>query len=442
MAGEEDVSRTFRALVENADRKFARVRDLPAFGRAQGHYFHKVFKAYMRLWKFQQGNRSKLVESGLNRWEIGEIASRIGQLYFGQYMRTSEAPFLLEAYVFYEAILRRRYFEEAHGKDLSVRFKELRFYARFLLVSLIADRKEMVKHLSEKLRVLVDDSKSNFRGTNFKEWKLVVQEITRFMKADTDLTYVRPLRYCSTLDSHLASQTYLTRFHAKKVLRFRDAVLTSYHRNEVKFAEVTLDTYRMLQCLEWEPRGSFYEKQSIEPKQNGVVIDHSAPSGLIDVNLDADMVDRSLPPNPRKAVLYRPSVSHLLAVMATVCDELPPESVMLIYISASEGPVRSNVPESESSAGSSKSSKSKLLSRASQEQKSSKFESHSHSNGQRLRGGDYYDSHIWLGPRGGSGSNNLYPGDIVPFTRKPLFLIIDSDNSHAFKAGLAWGGKG
>lgn len=36
-----------------------------------------------------------------------------------------------------------------------------------------------------------------------------------------------------------------------------------------------------------------------------------------------------------------------------------------------------------------------------------------------------------------SGSNNLYPGDLIPFTRKPLFFIIDSDNSHAFKAGLS-----
>lgn len=36
-----------------------------------------------------------------------------------------------------------------------------------------------------------------------------------------------------------------------------------------------------------------------------------------------------------------------------------------------------------------------------------------------------------------SGLNNLYPGDIIPFTRRPLFLIIDSDNSDAFKAGLS-----
>ncbi|KAL0686607.1 hypothetical protein Bca4012_086284 [Brassica carinata] len=427
---EEDVSRNFRALVENADRKFARVRDLPALGRAQSHYFHKVFKAYMKLWNYQQSHRPKLVASGLNRWEIGEIASRIGQLYFSQYMRTSEARFLLESYVFYEAILKRRYFEEER-KDLSARSKELRFYARFLLVALIVDRREMVLHLAEKLRALVDDSKSNFRETNFKEWRIVVQEITRFTKADVDLTYVRPLRYCAMLDSYPASQTYLARFHAKKLFKFRDALLASYHRNEVKYAEVTLDTYRMMQCLEWEPSGSFYQKRPVETKENGFVVDHTLTSGIIDMKLAADMADPSLPPNPRKAVLYRPTVSHLLAVLAMICDELSPECVMLIYLSASGGPAaRENVAQPENAVGSSRTSKSKLLGRASQEQKS--YKSEPHSNGHKSSRG-YYDDCLWLGPRGGSGSNNLYPGDLIPFTRKPLFLVIDSDTSRAFK---------
>lgn len=430
MAG-EDVSSNFRALVENADRKFARVRDLPAFGRAQSHYFQKVFKAYMKLWNYQQSHRSKLVESGLNRWEIGEIASRIGQLYFSQYMRTSEARFLLEAFVFYEAILKRSYFDEAQGKDLGARFKELRFYARFLLVSLIVDRKQMLLHLADKLRLLVDHSISNFRETNFKEWRLVVQEITRFIESDTNLTYLRPLRYCAMLDSYPASQTYLARFHAKKLFKFRDALLASYHRNEVKYAEVTLDTYRMMQCLEWEPSGSFYQKKPVEAKENGFVVDHTLTSGLIDMNLAADMADPSLPPNPRKAILYRPTVSHLLAVLAMICDELSPETVMLLYLSASGGPARENVAQPENSVGSSRTSKSKLLARASQEQKS--YKSEPHSNG-KLMSAEYYENHLWLGPRGGSsGSNNLYPGDLIPFTRKPLFLIIDSDTSRAFK---------
>lgn len=84
---------------------------------------------------------------------------------------------------------------------------------------------------------------------------------------------------------------------------------------QVKFAELTLDTYRTLQCLEWEPTGSFYQKRPVLPNDHsGASIDHSGTSGVIDINFVADMTDPSLPPNPRKAVLYRPSATHLLAV--------------------------------------------------------------------------------------------------------------------------------
>ncbi|KAL0378950.1 UNVERIFIED_CONTAM: protein SCAI [Sesamum radiatum] len=320
MSKEDLVPKTFRALVESAERKFARVRDAPLHpyggsGPQYGHFYHKVFKAYMRLWKYQQENRAKLMESGLQRWEIGEIASRIGQLYFNQYLRTSEARFLLEAYIFYEAIFHRKYFEGS-AKDRGVRFKELRFYARFLMVSLILNRTEMVKLLVEKFKELVDDSKVNFRETNFKEWKLVVQEIVRFTKADPAFMNARPLRYTAMFDSYPASLPYVARFHAKRLLKFRDALLTSYRKNEVKFAELTLDTFRMLQCLEWEPTGSFYQKHPVESRENGVLADNSITSGLIDINLMADMTDPNLPPNPKKAVLYRPSVTQLIAVSA------------------------------------------------------------------------------------------------------------------------------
>lgn len=424
MSEDNDLTlQTFRALVENADHKFARVRDVPAYGRVnQTHFFHKVFKAYTRLWKYQQENRAKLIQCGLKRWEIGEIASRIGQLYFGQYMRASETRFLVEAYVFYEAILSRRYFEGSESKDLGVRSKELRFYARFLLVSLILNRVEMVKHLMDRFVALVDDCKSTFRDTNFKEWKLVVQEIVRFTKADKGFS-IRPMRYCATFDSHQASLPYVARFHAKRVLKFHDALLASYHRNEVKFAELTLDVYRMLQCLEWEPSGSFYQKRIVRPKENGDVIDHSGASGIIDMNLAADMMDPNIPSNPTKATLYRPSVTHMIAVMATICEELPPDSVVLVYLSA---PGKAGV----NNGGSSKYSRHKVLSQSSDELNSGMSEFQN--NGKR-ESSCHQDDFLWFGPKGNSGSNNLYPGDLIPFTRKPLFLIIDSDNSHAFK---------
>lgn len=165
--------RTFRTLVESADRKFARVRDLPPYGRGPHllHYYRKVFRAYTRLWRFQQERRRELVSAGLRRWEIGEIASRIGQLYYTQYLRTSEARYLLEAYVFYEAILNRGYFEAGKGSlvsssssrtDLGLRYKELRFHARFLIVAMLLNRTDAVKHLAERFRALLEESKAAY----------------------------------------------------------------------------------------------------------------------------------------------------------------------------------------------------------------------------------------------------------------------------------------
>ncbi|XP_047325474.1 protein SCAI [Impatiens glandulifera] len=432
MMTNEDVSKNFRSLVEAADRKFAKVRDVPAYGcgpsQSQNFQFQKVFKAYMKLWKYQQVKRTELVELGLQRWEIGEIASRIGQLYFGQYLRTSEARFLLESYIFYEATINRRYFDGS--KDRGVRFKELRFYARFLLVSLILNRFEMVKILAEKLKALVDDIITNFPETNFKEWKLVVQEITRFMRTDIALGSARPMRYCAIFDAYTYSHSYVARFHANKVLKFRDAILTSYHRNEVKFAEFTLDSFRMLQSLEWESSGSFYQKRQIELQENGGLTDQSLTSGLIDINLAADMADPSLPPNPKKAILYHPSVTQLIAVIATICEELAPERVLLLYISASGKAIHINNSVSESTGAVRMSSKVKIVSHTSHGNSNSGCENHVNENGKSSHpSGDS----LWLGPCRNGGSNNLYPHDIIPFTRKPLFLIIDSDNSHAFK---------
>ncbi|GAB4862045.1 hypothetical protein Ancab_037299 [Ancistrocladus abbreviatus] len=165
----------------------------------------------------------------------------------GQYMRTSEASYLSESYVFYEAILTREYFKEGLFQDhLIFANKQLRFLARFITVCLLLNRREMVHQLANQLKILLDECKRTFQDTNFREWK--------------------------------------------RNLRLQDAILSSYHANEVKFSELNLDTYRMLQCLEWEP-----------------------------------------------SVLYRPSVTHFIAVLATVCEELRADGILLIYLSGKGG---------------------------------------------------------------------------------------------------------
>lgn len=66
----------------------------------------------------------------------------------------------------------------------------------------------------------------------------------------------------------------------------------------------------MLQSLEWEPSGSFFQPRGSKIGQNG------AP-GPSHSNHLQDIIDHTLPPNPRKTVLYRPSVTHFIAVSMT-----------------------------------------------------------------------------------------------------------------------------
>ena len=68
--------------------------------------------------------------------------------------------------------------------------------------------------------------------TDFKEWKLVVQEIIRFLKADSAFMNIRPLRYSLALDTHPDS---LPRVVTKRNLRLWDSILSSYHHNEVRY---------------------------------------------------------------------------------------------------------------------------------------------------------------------------------------------------------------
>ncbi|KAJ9680356.1 hypothetical protein PVL29_019621 [Vitis rotundifolia] len=441
--GNIPVSEVYWSLVDKADKKFSKIRDLPFYQRNRyDTYFYKVFKVYTQLWKFQQENRQKLVEAGLKRWEIGEIASRIAQLYFGQYMRTSDAGYLSESYVFYEAILSREYFKEGLLQDLNLANKQLRFFARFMMVCLVLNRREMVHQLVSQLKMLVDECKRTFQEADFKEWKLVVQEIVRFLKADTAFMNTRPLRYSLVLDPSPDCLPQVSISIGKRNLRLRDAILSSYHHNEVKFSELTLDTFRMLQCLEWEPSGSFYQSGGASFSGMGTKIGQNGSPGPSRINYSHDITDPTLPPNPRKAILYRPSITHFIAVLATICEELPPDGVLLIYLSGSGRGRQTIVPSY--GAGTSLDTTENIVrgfqshNILSEANSTSPFRSPSDSpnpsSGQSKE--DCISCHsgcLHIGSRGNGGLNFIYPCDLIPFTRRPLFLVIDSDSSEAFK---------
>ena len=105
----------FWSLLDKADRRFARVRDLPLFGRHEPEEYGKAFRIYTQLWRMQQEHRHRLLDAGLRRWQVGEIAARIAHLYYSQYQRTSDTALLSEAFVFYHAVLDRGGWESRIG---------------------------------------------------------------------------------------------------------------------------------------------------------------------------------------------------------------------------------------------------------------------------------------------------------------------------------------
>ncbi|CAI7795354.1 unnamed protein product [Closterium sp. NIES-53] len=478
------VAEQYRALLEKAYGKFARLRELPLYGRQRWEaHFHKAFSVYSRLWRFQQEHRARLVEMGLKRWEIGEIASRIGQLYYNYYLRTGDASYLLEAFIFYDAIHRREYFREAARSEAAVAHKQLRWLARFTVVCVLLGRRDMLRHLLWQLRMAVDDYSRSFQAADAAEWKGVVHEAVRFLRADWPSDCPRPLRYSVLLDpppGALPPVAALMLPTSPRALSLQEVVLTSFYPLEVKLSEVTLDAFRMLQAVEWLPSGFFLPSKQGGVATHGFTATGGAGGGggegpRLVGGAEENVVDPSLPPNPHKYVLHRPSVPHLLMVLATAVEELPADAALLLYLSAagslaptaapalassSQSPATSQpaatssavvAPEAaavagapaaaaEGGAGSSAGGRagSSACSGAVDSEGGGGAHEGEQSHGREGDGG-VAGGGVWVRMRGEGEAASmccLLPADILPFTRRPLVLIVDSDNSAAFQVGV------
>ena len=91
-------------------------------------------------------------------WQIGEIACRIGQLYYQFYLRKGDTCYLDEAYVFYEAIRARQYLGiscPGVRVDPRVVLRRLRYYVRFCAVCLLMGRRGLLLQLLTELDSLV-----------------------------------------------------------------------------------------------------------------------------------------------------------------------------------------------------------------------------------------------------------------------------------------------
>ncbi|KAJ3343160.1 hypothetical protein HDU93_009710 [Gonapodya sp. JEL0774] len=340
------------------------------------------------------------------------------ELYYHYYLRTSETNYLQESFVFYEAIQLRNYFQNVTDlKTPALMIKKLRYYARYIVVCLLLNRFDKIKDLMSDLNKSVDEYTKTFKPNDAAEWNVVITEITLFLETDKRLTPSDASGVSFAVPSRLKMDRPRTDKEVPK-LKLQEAILVGNYQNQIKFSELTLDMYRMLQSLEREPATSRMPPP-VPGTSNAAANDGrqltSTPShasgaigkeegGLGGEEVADSKVAQVSRANPHKYLLYRPTLSQLMLYIATAFKEINESTAMLLYLSA-DGAKRTGKPETaESGYGGG-------VATASSFRKGDKTEN----------------------PDVVVVANALCPGDLVPFTRKPLFVVVDSNNSTSFK---------
>lgn len=330
-----------------------------------------------------------------------------------------------------------------HSQHLVI--KKLRYLARFIVVCLLLNNKPMVKTLTDHLTEAVYNYTKLFKPTDAGEWQIVLQEIASFSEADSKLLPAAAAAAGSgttgadleilirgRLTPSKAATTSTTAPSAapegaeRPRLRIQEAILVGNKHEQVKFSELTLDIYRLLQVLEREP-----------PAKDAPAREREA--------YEREVAHR---PNPHKHLLYRTSCSQLVTFLATSLKELADNNnsssssnnnnssaAMLLYLSADEAPamvarqhgVVGVVPEEGRRDG----QRAQQQAQQHEATTSTTFTS----SASISRGG------VWLGSRrhddlvqgeGVADQSCFYPHDLFPFLRRPLILIVDSPNSVSF----------
>eukprot|EP00093_Oithona_nana_P002451 02451.XXX_20820_18585_1 [CDS] Oithona nana genome sequencing. len=423
---ERKVVSEFCHLLEKSKQLFNGLRDLPQYGHKQWQaYFGRTFDIYTKLWKFQQQHRAILDgRYGLKRWQIGEIASKIGQLYYHYYLRTSETNYLNEAFSFYAAIRGRSYYSRAVREDRyelqrpDLMVKKLRYYARFIVVCLLLKKMKLVRDLVRELAKHIDEYTATYEPEDQLEWSLVLSEIKSFIEADT-VVNVLDSDSNSIVLSHRLNPLITPPVEKSPMmtLSLQEVLIVGASSDQVKFSELTLDMFRMLQTLEREPQEDMISQlYDASPAPGG----RAAPGPLAGNPLENGAAGAGagggpacggMGPkreNPHKYLLYKPTVSQFSVFLASGQKELPANGALMLYISGDGCFSTKPAPEDLSYDLGGVLLSSKRDYEQLQSIINSKLTPHTKE------------------------PNCLYPGDLQPFTRRPTFLVVDSDNSSAF----------
>ncbi|CAH8435659.1 unnamed protein product [Heterobilharzia americana] len=386
---DQNIVSEFCHLLEKSKQLFNGLRDLPQHGHRQWKaYFGRTFDVYTKLWKFQQQHRQKLDELyGLKRWQIGEVASKIGQLYHHYYLRTSDLHYLNESFAFFSAIRTRDYYSKANKEERpDLMIKKLRYYARFILVCLLLRKMKLANELIREFSKQVDEYIDIYDADDHLGWVMMIQEMKDFVDGDSICEIVD----CDTPQIYASKR--LNTFNSPQVerhelghLQLSEVLIVGNYYGQIRYSELSLDMYRMLQTFERDPRGQVLNNRNskfsvTDGLENGV------PAGY--------PIDASEATNPHKYLLYKPTFSQFNTYVAAAFKDLP-----------------ANAKTNESHLGAAGYDYGGVVTNNRHEQEFTV----------KPRRFNFKEPHC------------IHPGDLLLYTRKPLFVIIDSDNSTTFR---------
>ena len=227
-------------------------------------FIAQAFKSFAKLWRFQQRHRAALTDAGLRRWEIGEIASRVGQLYYAFYLRTGEGWYLSESHAFFDAAAKRDYFAECRQTP-ALSQKRLRHRARHVATCLLLDKLGEAREVVEAWRRDVDDYAADHRPADAAEWRALTDAAAAFVEADASGNAAggSPSRRLArraepvAMDSNPSVDVRKTAAAAAappagaRGRRLGGVVLCGAYPSQVRFGDWALDAFRVHRACEW-----------------------------------------------------------------------------------------------------------------------------------------------------------------------------------------------
>uniref|UniRef100_A0A8C7UJM1 Suppressor of cancer cell invasion n=1 Tax=Oncorhynchus mykiss TaxID=8022 RepID=A0A8C7UJM1_ONCMY len=257
----------------------------------------------------------------------------------------------------------------SHGQSPSKKYimKKLRYYARYIVVCLLLNKMDLVKVLVKELSEEIEDYTQRFNTEYQLEWNLVLQEVAAFVEADP-VVVLNNENTVVVISNRLqeGGMSPLEQGMVVGQLTLADALIIGNCNNQVKFSELTIDMFRILQALEREPVNlatTTSKYGTLEPSEKPAKRE-----------------------NPHKYLLYKPTLSQLFTFLSA--------SFKVIFLSGPYdfGGVLTNTNRDVV-------------------------------NGETVQKRNQAQKEMHC----------LHPGDLFPFTRKPLFVIVDSSNSTAYK---------